>query len=438
LTEITIKGRHIVTFFLLIIVILSLFVIIKNIDFISKIKSSLQRDQIEEEPKQERILPKAYRDYNVTFRIPISQIDLDFRETRKSISKESIEYLQPNNEYIKDLANQLKDEAERQGNDTALYVIRFVQDLPYEKDLKNTIGWDEYPKYPTETLYEGMGDCEDQSYLLYSLLEALGYDVMFILIPGHAVVGIRCTDCDGDCMETILTEKSSGRQYYLTETTARKDVGCLSNQFKREIVDYFKTNNTKSTKSINCFYEEIPYEVEVEYEEEVPYTINVPYEVDVPETKEVPFEKAVSLSYDVRNKKTNKLSFWECTFDLGMGANCYEAYFSIRNEDNEGGNFKYSYNLIGNKGSSKRGSGELYINGYSIKQSPRLLINTDGSEIVSIEVTVIPPEKKVIDYKEETEWKKETRVREETEYRTETKKKIVTKYELKYRCVDVS
>ena len=34
--------------------------------------------------------------------------------------------------------------------------------------------------------------------------------------------------------------------------------------------------------------------------------------------------------------------------------------------------------------------------------------------------------------------KKETRVREETEYRTETKKKIVTKYELKYRCVDVS
>jgi hypothetical protein len=68
-------------------------------------------------------------------------------------------------------------------------MIAFVQSLPYTPDNVTT-PYDEYPRYPVETLVDGGGDCEDTSILMAALLDAMGYDVILISLPNHMAVGI--------------------------------------------------------------------------------------------------------------------------------------------------------------------------------------------------------------------------------------------------------
>ncbi len=94
------------------------------------------------------------------------------------------------------------------------FVVDFVQSMPYTDD-DVTSGFDEYPRFPTETLVEGGGDCEDTSILLVSMLEAapFGYDAVMIGPPGHMGVGIHGEDLSGAYWE------HGGRRYYYVETT---------------------------------------------------------------------------------------------------------------------------------------------------------------------------------------------------------------------------
>jgi len=69
-------------------------------------------------------------------------------------------------------------------------LISFVQSLPYTFDNVST-PFDEYPRFPIETLVFGGGDCEDTSILTSALLYEMGYDVILINPPGHMAVGIN-------------------------------------------------------------------------------------------------------------------------------------------------------------------------------------------------------------------------------------------------------
>ena len=69
-------------------------------------------------------------------------------------------------------------------------IITFVHDLDYVYDY--TLGFNEYPKYPIETLIEATGDCEDTSILMASILRSAGYGVVLLNPPGHMAVGIKC------------------------------------------------------------------------------------------------------------------------------------------------------------------------------------------------------------------------------------------------------
>ena len=51
-------------------------------------------------------------------------------------------------------------------------IVSFVQNLPYTSDDVTT-GYDEYPRYPYETLYDNGGDCEDTSILASAMLHEL-------------------------------------------------------------------------------------------------------------------------------------------------------------------------------------------------------------------------------------------------------------------------
>jgi hypothetical protein len=90
-------------------------------------------------------------------------------------------------------------------------VITFVQSLPYTSDSVTT-AFDEYPRYPIETLVEYGGDCEDTSILTAAFLDALYYEVVLINPPEHMAVGIGI-DAYGTYWEL------DGTKFFYLETT---------------------------------------------------------------------------------------------------------------------------------------------------------------------------------------------------------------------------
>ena len=94
------------------------------------------------------------------------------------------------------------------------FVIAFVQNLPYTEDDVTT-DWNEYPRYPIETLFDRGGDCEDTSILVAALLDRMGYDVCLLLMEdaGHCAVGVAIPGTYG----TYYLHDDT--QYFFLETT---------------------------------------------------------------------------------------------------------------------------------------------------------------------------------------------------------------------------
>lgn len=133
-------------------------------------------------------------------------------------------FVTPTEDYVVELANDLDSMSNNEGfNDiqTINFVLSFVQTIDYKLDNFTTYsGIQEYPKYPVEMLWDGQGDCEDGSALFASLMEAMGFDAVLIILPadenngGHAAVGVSHNDAVGTYYE--LNDK----KYFFTETTS--------------------------------------------------------------------------------------------------------------------------------------------------------------------------------------------------------------------------
>lgn len=104
-------------------------------------------------------------------------------------------------------------------------MIAFVQSLPYTPDEIST-PYDEYPRYPIETLVDGGGDCEDSSILLAALLDEMGHDVVLIELLNHMGVGIS-GNFSGFYYEL------EGKRYFYVETTGTGwKIGELPSEFR--------------------------------------------------------------------------------------------------------------------------------------------------------------------------------------------------------------
>ena len=87
---------------------------------------------------------------------------------------------------------------------------------------KYLYGWNEYYAYPLETIYHGMGDCEDTSILAAALFNICGFDAAVALFPGHAIAGVAIEGYDISIPSPryeILTQTVNGITYYGCETT---------------------------------------------------------------------------------------------------------------------------------------------------------------------------------------------------------------------------
>jgi len=131
---------------------------------------------------------------------------------------------------MKYLADMFRDAGSREGysaDDNVLNIVSFVQALPYTSD-KVTTGFDEYPRYPIETLVDNGGDCEDTSILTAALLNEMGYEVVLLELPQHMGVGVKWAD--GHPGTYVLYE---GAKYYYLETSGRGwKIGQLPDEYK--------------------------------------------------------------------------------------------------------------------------------------------------------------------------------------------------------------
>ena len=133
------------------------------------------------------------RSYSLSLSIPESQYSYYRELERAHTSDYSVYVTHPyDDEYINTIIrkfNLIALETHLTEEDKVNLVISFVQSLPYTVDSVTT-SFDEYPRYPLETLVDDGGDCEDTSILTASLLKAMNYDVILIAPPEHMAVGV--------------------------------------------------------------------------------------------------------------------------------------------------------------------------------------------------------------------------------------------------------
>ncbi|MBI0583287.1 MAG: zinc ribbon domain-containing protein [Methanomassiliicoccus sp.] len=123
-------------------------------------------------------------------------------------------YVTPRSVIISDVATKLDDLSMGYSDLRRVsLVLSFVQNIEYVEDSVS-VAEDEYWRYPVETLYDEVGDCEDKAFLFASLMEAMGYDAVILLYDGHAAAGVACEGATGTFYELDASE------YFYCETTA--------------------------------------------------------------------------------------------------------------------------------------------------------------------------------------------------------------------------
>lgn len=110
-----------------------------------------------------------------------------------------------------------QDLGEKRGyskDENVMNIIAFIQSMPYTSDSVTT-GYDEYPRYPLETLADGGGDCEDTVILAAALIHEMGYGVVLLEFPRHMALGVA-----GSENITGSYYEYNGTRYFYVETTS--------------------------------------------------------------------------------------------------------------------------------------------------------------------------------------------------------------------------
>ncbi len=133
--------------------------------------------------------------------------------------------------YVRSLADKLNQTATDMGYssyDKVSFALAFVQSLPYTSD-NVTEGYNEYPRFPIETLVDEGGDCEDTSILFATITLIMGYGTVYINPTNHYAVGILGSGLRGTSWEY---PSGSNKSYYYCETTGDGfKIGQLPDEF---------------------------------------------------------------------------------------------------------------------------------------------------------------------------------------------------------------
>ncbi|MDA0525151.1 hypothetical protein [Methanococcoides alaskense] len=182
---------------------------------------------------QEKTYKWEYRTYECSIYTTYDTDIYDFYSNRNRDRDYSSFITDPyDDKLIESIANSLDNltmTMELPDSEIPYLAISFVQALPYTSDSISS-GYDEYPRFPYETLYLGGGDCEDTAILSAAILRELGYDVVFITLPSHAAIGIKGSDDISGSYYTYNNEN----YYYLETTNTGWNVGAIPEEYQSE------------------------------------------------------------------------------------------------------------------------------------------------------------------------------------------------------------
>ncbi|MCK5577071.1 MAG: hypothetical protein KAI14_02035 [Dehalococcoidales bacterium] len=184
------------------------------------------------------------KEFTWELNLPQSLYDYYFQLPRTPTANYSVYATHPMDDtYLEELVSELEAVALEEGfnpRQTAEFAISFVQSLPYSADSVTT-PFDEYPRYPIETLVDMGGDCEDSSILLASLLNMMDYNAVFLVFPGtanesgHAAIGVAG-------LEGVFGSywEHEGKRYYYQETTGTGwKLGEVPPEYKKASADIY-------------------------------------------------------------------------------------------------------------------------------------------------------------------------------------------------------
>ncbi len=145
-----------------------------------------------------------------------------------------------NNEaIIRELVKCIRDTVDQVGDNpskVARALADFAQDsIEYVLD-SDSAGMVEYPRYPIETLYLGIGDCEDTTMLMAALLRELGYEVAIIELPSHMAVALRVSD---DYSAGSYYQIDGKRYIYIESTGSGWNIGDIPEQYKNTSAKFY-------------------------------------------------------------------------------------------------------------------------------------------------------------------------------------------------------
>lgn len=135
-----------------------------------------------------------------------------------------------NRDLVAGIADSMKEEGSRLGFDEyekVMMAVTFVQSLPYTSD-KATTGYDEYVRYPIETLVDNGGDCEDSSILTAALIREMGYGAVLLQFKDHVAVGVK----GGDGIRGTYFEYRGDKYYYIETTGDNWEIGEIPDEYK--------------------------------------------------------------------------------------------------------------------------------------------------------------------------------------------------------------
>jgi len=153
-----------------------------------------------------------------------------FSNQRRSGDYSAYAYNEFDDDWLGYTANSFEEIVDLEGwgdVDIINFVMSFVQCLPYEYDDVTT-GYDEYPRYPIETMIDGgiSGgvDCEDTVVLLVTILSEMGYDTALLLFAAeeHMAAGVGISQAFVDAWDgayPLTYVEKDGILYAYCETT---------------------------------------------------------------------------------------------------------------------------------------------------------------------------------------------------------------------------
>ena len=140
------------------------------------------------------------------------------------------------------LADKLNETATQLGYssyDEVNFVLAFVQSIPYKTDNAST-GYQDYPRFPVETLVDDVGDCKSHSILFATLMLILGYGTVFINPPDHLAVGVL-----GNNLQGTYWIYNNQTYYYCETTGVGFTIGELPQQFTGQTANVYPIDESE-------------------------------------------------------------------------------------------------------------------------------------------------------------------------------------------------